>query len=138
MVEVALSCPAALGKMNNVGISGEEISGLRWMCLSKVYTGLDEGHPGMAEDMNHPSLLLLLLCFQADAISRAKHGLWPPAATMCPLHLCHPWLAVLHLGTSTEGSQAMVTYSLVGFGIWLSSHSTYPAKGFYEVKHTNT
>lgn len=71
--------------------------------------------PGMVEE-HEPSLSLLLLCFQADVISRTKHVLWLLAATMCPLHLCHPWLAVLHLGTSTEGSQAMVTFSVVVFG----------------------
>lgn len=66
---------------------------------------------------HEPSLsLLLLLCFQAEVINRTKHVLWLLAATMCPLHLCYPWLAALHLGTSTEGSQAMVTFSLVVFG----------------------
>lgn len=89
------------------------------MFPSKVYTGLDEGPLVWLKNMKHPSLLLLLLCSQADIISRAKNSLLLLACTMCPLHLCHSWLAVLHLGTSTEGSQAMVAFSLEVFGSWL-------------------
>lgn len=74
----------------------------------------------MVEEQEPSLTLLLFLCFKADVISRANYGLWLLEATECPLHLCHPWLAVLHLAASTEGSQAVVAFSLVVFGSWLS------------------